>query len=54
MAVVVKNKNLKGRMPVSELFQPTISEFAPKETESTQRRKFVFKDYIPIEENTQI
>jgi len=54
VAVTANNKKLKGRAPVSELFQPTIPEFNPKETKSTQREKSAFKDYIPIEENTKI
>ena len=51
---MVNNKKLKGHMPVSEFFQPTILEFSSKEIESTQRRKSSFKDYIPTEENIQI
>jgi len=51
---MVNNKKLKGHVPVLELSQPTILEFARKETESTQRRKSDFKDYIPMEEITQI
>ena len=52
---MVNNKKSKGREPkFSELFQPAFSRFTPKESESTQRRKSDFKDYILIEENTQI
>jgi hypothetical protein len=54
VAVTVNNKKIKGHAPISELFQPTILEFTPKETKSTHRRKSTFKDYITMEENTHI